>query len=147
DDKWSAVRAAWKGSFEPILASGGTVIAGLLCLLLSDLKSNSTLGPVAAIGIVFAMLSALTLLPALLALFGRAVFWPRRPAFEPQRAADENPLDARGVWPRLARLVRRRPRLIWISTTVVLAIAAAGVGQLKENGRGSCRGTARRSGA
>ena len=53
---------------------------GLLCLLLSDLKSNSTLGPVAAIGIVFAMLSALTLLPALLFVFGRAAFWPRVPA-------------------------------------------------------------------
>src|SRR5690606_38107796 len=49
EDKWTAIRAAWKNSFEPILASGGTVIAGLLCLLLSDLKSNSTLGPVAAI--------------------------------------------------------------------------------------------------
>jgi len=134
EDKWTAISAAWKGAFEPILASGGTVIAGLLCLLLSDLKSNSTLGPVAAIGIVFAMLSALTLLPALLGLFGRAVFWPRRPRFEPEHAADENPLDERGAWPRLARLVRRRPRLIWISTTVVLAIAAAGVVQLQASG-------------
>ena len=62
-DKGTAIMAAWRGSVEPIVASGGTVIAGLLCLLLSDLKSNSTLGPVAAIGIVFAMLSALTLLP------------------------------------------------------------------------------------
>src|SRR5690606_33974663 len=73
--KWTATMAAIKGSFEPILASGGTVIAGLLCLLLSDLKSNSTLGPVASIGIVFAMLSALTLLPALLYAFGRAAYW------------------------------------------------------------------------
>src|SRR5690606_13626430 len=43
-------------------------------------------------------------------------------------------LDGRGVWPRLARLVRRRPRLIWISTTVVLVIAAAGVVQLQASG-------------
>ncbi|WP_193596365.1 MMPL family transporter [Microbacterium sp. YJN-G] len=133
-DKGAALRAAWKGSFEPILASGGTVIAGLLCLLLSDLKSNSTLGPVASIGIVFAMLSALTLLPALLLLFGRAAFWPRRPLFEPGHTADENPLDASGAWPRLARLISRRPRLIWIATTVVLAIAAAGVVQLQASG-------------
>src|SRR5699024_7641550 len=81
-DRGAAIAAAWKGSVEPIAASGGTVIAGLLCLLLSDLKSNSTLGPVASIGIVFAMLSALTLLPALLFAFGRAAFWPRRPRFE-----------------------------------------------------------------
>ncbi|MGO3147135.1 MAG: efflux RND transporter permease subunit, partial [Leucobacter sp.] len=55
EDKWVATVLALKGSVEPILASGGTVIAGLLTLLLSDLKSNSTLGPVAAIGILFAM--------------------------------------------------------------------------------------------
>ncbi|WP_051298106.1 MMPL family transporter [Brevibacterium album] len=76
---WDAVRTAVRGSLEPIVASGGTVIAGLLCLLLSDLKSNSALGPVAAIGIVFAMLSALTFLPSVLVLLGRAAFWPRVP--------------------------------------------------------------------
>src|SRR5699024_6772176 len=59
EDKWSATLQAIKGSMEPILASGSTVIAGLLMLLLSDLESNSTLGPVASIVIVFAMLSAL----------------------------------------------------------------------------------------
>ncbi|BDZ37865.1 membrane protein [Microbacterium suwonense] len=133
-NRWQAVGAAWKGAFEPILASGGTVIAGLLCLLLSDLKSNSTLGPVAAIGIVFAMLAALTLLPALLGLFGRAAFWPRRPAYDPDRVADASPLDAPGLWPRLARSIRRRPRVIWISTALVLAIAAVGLVQLDAAG-------------
>lgn len=73
-DKWIATVNALKASVEPIVASGSTVIAGLLCLLFSDLKSNSTLGPVAAIGIVFAMLSALTLLPAILFAFGRVAF-------------------------------------------------------------------------
>ena len=91
-DKWIATHRAIKGSFEPILASGGTVIAGLMCMLLSDLKSNSTLGPVASIGIIFAMLSALTLLPAILFAFGRSAFWPRRPKFEPEVA-----MPARGM--------------------------------------------------
>ncbi|WP_220465684.1 MMPL family transporter [Microbacterium esteraromaticum] len=134
ENRWAAVAAAWRGSFEPILASGGTVIAGLLCLLLSDLKSNSTLGPVAAIGIVFAMLAALTLLPALLGLFGRAAFWPKRPAYEPERVAEVDPLEGRGLWPRLARGIRSRPRLIWISTAIVLAVAAVGVVQLDAKG-------------
>lgn len=129
-DKGAALTAAWKGSVEPIVASGGTVIAGLLCLLLSDLKSNSTLGPVAAIGIVFAMLSALTLLPALLLLFGRAVFWPRRPRFEPEVVAEEHGMRTTGLWARLARLIKRRPRVIWIVTTLVLLAGAAGVTQL-----------------
>ena len=133
-DKGVALLAAWKGSVEPIAASGGTVIAGLLCLLLSDLKSNSTLGPVAAIGIVFAMLSALTLLPSLLLLFGRAVFWPRRPRFEPEVVAAEHGMRTTGLWARLAGLIKRRPRVIWIVTTLVLVAGAAGVTQLDANG-------------
>lgn len=133
-DKGAAVAAAWKGSFEPIVASGGTVIAGLLCLLLSDLKSNSTLGPVAAIGIVFAMLSALTLLPSLLLLFGRAAFWPRRPSFEPDVVAAEGGMPSTGLWARLATAISRRPRTIWVVTTLVLLIGALGVTQLNASG-------------
>ena len=134
EDKGTAVMAAWKGSFEPIVASGGTVIAGLLCLLLSDLKSNSTLGPVAAIGIVFAMLAALSLLPALLLLFGRAVFWPRRPRFEPEVVAEEHGMRTTGLWARLAGVITRRPRVIWIVTTLVLLAGAAGITQLNAVG-------------
>lgn len=134
EDKGAAIMAAWKGSFEPIVASGGTVIAGLLCLLLSDLKSNSTLGPVAAIGIVFAMLAALTLLPALLLLFGRAVFWPRRPRFEPEVVADEHGMRTTGLWAALSRLISRRPRAIWIVTTLVLLVGAVGLTQLDAEG-------------
>ncbi|MBN8206063.1 MMPL family transporter [Microbacterium esteraromaticum] len=134
NDKWVATMSAIKGSFEPILASGGTVIAGLLCLLLSDLKSNSALGPVASIGIIFAMLSALTLLPAMLFAFGRAAFWPRRPRFEPDVVAAEDGMPDRGLWTKLAHLVQRRPRIIWVATTLVLLIGALGVTQLKADG-------------
>lgn len=126
-----AVGNAIRGSAEPILASGGTVIAGLLCLLLSDLKSNSTLGPVAAIGIAFAMLSALTLLPALLFVFGRPVFWPRIPALD--SAGAPHPHVSAG-WRRLAAFVSRRPRSIWVVTTLVLAVAATGLLQLNAQG-------------
>ena len=78
--RWEATVRALKGSFEPIIAAGGTVIAGLLCLLLSDLISNQQLGPVAAIGIVTSILAGLTLLPALLLAFGRVAFWPLAPS-------------------------------------------------------------------
>ncbi|WP_244632055.1 MMPL family transporter [Microbacterium sp. Se63.02b] len=97
-DKGTALMAAWKGSVEPIVASGGTVIAGLLCLLLSDLKSNSTLGPVAAIGIVFAMLAALTLLPSILFAFGRAAFWPRRPTSSLTSLPPSTAIRETGLW-------------------------------------------------
>lgn len=133
-DKWTASWKGLRGSFEPILASGGTVIAGLLCLLLSDLKSNSTLGPVASIGIFFAMASALTFLPALLYVFGRAAFWPRRPRFEPEVVAAEDGVPSRGIWARTGRVVERRPRRIWIATTLVLFLGAVGVTQLDAQG-------------
>lgn len=133
-DNWRATLRAIRGSFEPIIASGGTVIAGLLCLLLSDLKSNSTLGPVAAIGIVFAMLAALTLLPALLFAFGRAAYWPRRPVFEPDVVAAEGGVHPAGLWTTLTRLIARRPRMIWIATTLVLLLGAVGITQLNAVG-------------
>lgn len=133
-DKWSATLRAVKGSIEPILASGSTVIAGLLMLLLSDLKSNSTLGPIASIGIVFAMLSALTLLPAILFAFGRGAFWPKRVKYEPEIVVAELGIPGEGLWPGVARKVKKRPRTIWIVTTLILLVGAAGATQLKADG-------------
>ena len=133
-DPWVASIGAIRGSFEPIVASGGTVIAGLLCLLLSDLKSNSTLGPVAAIGIIFAMLAALTLLPAMLFAVGRTAFWPRRPRFEPDVVNAERGMPSRGVWLVLAGSIRRRSRAIWILTTMILALASLGLTRLDATG-------------
>ncbi len=140
--RWDATTSAWRGAFEPILASGGTVIAGLLCLLLSDLATNRALGPIASIGIAFAVLSALTFLPALLALTGRAAFWPFAP--KPGRVGDagqaaealvaDPSAPVRGFWARQARLIARHARPVWIVTTVVLLGASLGVLQLQANG-------------
>ena len=78
ESRFTAIARAWRACVEPIAASAGTVIIGLLCLLLSDLNSNKSLGPIGAIGIACAMFAALTLLPALL-MAGRWLFWPRVP--------------------------------------------------------------------
>lgn len=124
-----ALFTAWRGVLEPVLASGGTVAAGLLCLLFSDLNSNKALGPVAAIGIAFAVLAALTLLPALLLLLGRVAFWPRAPRFdtgwEPRRD---------GIWARAAALVARRARPLWIGLVVLLALCSLGLLGLRASG-------------
>lgn len=132
--RWDATVRSWRGSFEPILASGGTVIAGLLCLLLSDLASNRALGPIAAIGIAFAMLSALTFLPALLALVGRAAFWPFIPKHPAPEVSDDTDQPVRGIWQRVARFIARFARPVWISSTIVLLIGAAGITQLNADG-------------
>ncbi|MDN5899447.1 MAG: efflux RND transporter permease subunit [Brachybacterium sp.] len=133
-ERGRATLKALRGTLEPVLASGGTVIAGLLCLLLSDLKSNSTLGPVAAIGIVFAMAAALTFLPAVLYATGRVAFWPRRPLYAPDAPATGTDPAAHGIWGRIALAVRRRPRPLWVITAAVLALGCLGVTQLEADG-------------
>lgn len=130
---WGATLAALKGAWEPIVASGSTVIAGLLCLLLSDLSSNKALGPVAAIGIGFSILAALTFLPAMLLLAGRVALWPKAPAFgspHPVLSGD----GARGIWPRIASLIRRAPRRLWIGLTIVLLLGCVGLSGLRADG-------------
>jgi len=132
-----AIRVAVRGTYEPILASGGTVILGVLCLLASDLASNRGLGPVAALGIAAALIAAFTFLPAVLLLLGRAAFWPLMPRPSAGRAmagTTEEIVREHRLWGRVASAVRARPRLWWVGTVVVLAAAAAFVPQLRAEG-------------
>ncbi|MGD0166331.1 MAG: MMPL family transporter [Gaiellaceae bacterium] len=87
---------------ETITFSAATVIAALVCLVLASFGLYSGLGPALAIGVGFLLLSGLTLLPALLTIFGRAVFWPSHP--QPGRAY-------RGLWGSIAGRIVRRPAL------------------------------------
>ncbi|OXM51383.1 hypothetical protein CFP71_25345 [Amycolatopsis thailandensis] len=128
DDARSALRTAWRSTIEPIAASAGTVILGVLCLLFSDLNSNKGLGPVAAIGIGAAFLTTITFLPAVLALCGRNAFWPFRPAVAPPKE------ETGGLWGRVSGWISRAPRTVWIVTTVVLLAGGAFLPQLKASG-------------
>lgn len=128
---YQAIVTSWKRSLEPIVAAGGTVIAGLLCLLLSDLSSNKALGPVGAIGIVFAIVSALTLLPSLLLAFGRKAFWPRIPQY---LAAKTVAKHSSTFWSKVADFVHRHTRKIWVITTAALLISSLGLLQLNADG-------------
>lgn len=132
--RWNATKEAFKGALEPILASGGTVIVGLLCLLLSDLASNKALGPVGAIGIAMAMLSALTFLPAVLLLTGRKAFWPVVPRATPEARRIHETKSQRSVWHKVGEIVRLHPRPIWIVTVIALGCAALFAPQLKADG-------------
>lgn len=129
---YEAILTSWKRSLEPIAAAGGTVIAGLLCLLLSDLNSNKALGPVGAVGIVFAVISSLTLLPSLLLAGGRKLFWPRLPHYNGEDAALTVPKGS--IWPRVAKFVQSRPRPVWIISVLTLLVLSAGILQLKASG-------------
>jgi putative drug exporter of the RND superfamily len=94
----------------------------------SDLASNRGLGPIGGIGIACALAAMLTLLPAALALLGRAAFWPFRPHF------GSIPAQEHGIWSRVARVVGRRPRLIGVLTVVILLGLTTGVSRLDANG-------------
>ncbi|MGF0175695.1 MMPL family transporter [Streptomyces sp. Marseille-Q5077] len=118
-DRAAAAMAAVRRSFGAITASAATVALGLMALLASDLTNNRALGPVGAIGIVCAVLSTLTFLPAVLALLGRTAYWPSRPKPKAQSA------QGSGVWRRVAATVDGRPRRVWLVTALVLAVFAA----------------------
>lgn len=137
-NRTAAAITAWKAAWEPILASGATVIIALLCLLLSDLNSNKALGPVAAAGILCSLFASLTLLPALMALLGRAAFWPFRPKVLPETEREPELVTGlegqKGLWRATGALVSRRPRTVWIASVLLLLVASAGVLQLKANG-------------
>ena len=116
ESRFDAMKVAWRGVVEPIVASGSTVTIGLLVLLLSQLNNNRGLGPVGAIGIVCSMITILTFLPAVLVIFGRWIFWPKVARFG---EADEK---LTGGWARVAAATARHPRKYWIGATAVLIV-------------------------
>lgn len=118
-DRFTAVRAAVRESWGAIVASAATVGLGLLALLLSDLTNNRALGPVGAIGIVCAVLTTLTFLPAVLVLLGGAAYWPARPHAKPDSGTGH------GLWKRVATTVDRSPRKVWALSLVALLACAA----------------------
>ena len=70
----------------------------------------------------------MTLLPALLVITGRWVFWPDRP-----RYGSAEP-TTRGIWARIGRRIAARPRVVWITTAVILGAMAIGLTGLKASG-------------
>ena len=125
EDRHEAMAIALRRAGPAIVASAGTVMIGLLCLLAAELNSNRGLGPVAAAGIACALLAMITLLPALLAILGRWLFWPFIPRFGTAVRDDGS------IWGRVAGWVGRRPRPAWIGTALLLAALALGLTRLE----------------
>jgi len=128
EDKHEAVRIAMHKAGPAIVASAATVMAALLTLSLAEVTGTSGLGPIGALGVGLAMVSMLTILPALLAITGRKAFWP----FIPQYGS-EGIDETHGRWSRIARWVGRGPRRVWIGTAVVLLVLCLGLTQLNSD--------------
>ncbi|WP_377274480.1 MMPL family transporter [Peterkaempfera sp. SMS 1(5)a] len=117
---YEAMRAALRGCGPAILASSGTVAAGLLCLLAADLNSSRGMGPIAAVGVLSALVAMVTLLPALLVLLGRRVFWPLVPAY------GSRPPQRRGLFAAMGTSAARRPAAVLAGGAVLLGALALG---------------------
>lgn len=128
EDRHEAMAFALHRAAPAIFASAGTVVAGMLCLTLAEMNSTAGLGPVNAIGVTITLLVMVTLLPALLVILGRWVFWPKRPTF-----GSPEPTST-GIWARVGGAIAPRPRRVWVITTLVLGVAALGLFRLDTGG-------------
>lgn len=117
---YEAMRAALRGCGPAIPASSGTVAAGLLCLLAADLNSSRGMGPVGMIGVLAALVAMTTLLPAVLVLLGRRVFWPLIPAF------GSTPKARRSLFAAMGTSAARRPAIVLAGGAVLLGALALG---------------------
>jgi RND superfamily putative drug exporter len=127
---YDAMSAALRGCGPAVLASSGTVAAGLLCLLAADLNSSSGMGPVGMVGVLAALVAMTTLLPAVLVLLGRRVFWPLIPAF------GSAPRARRSLFAVMGTSAARRPAAVLAGGAALLGALALGTlnltGDLKQ---------------
>jgi RND superfamily putative drug exporter len=125
EDKHEAMQIALQRVGPAIVASGLTVVVAMLVLLVAKAGDVRSLGPVAAIGIASAFIAGVTLLPALLTVFGRAGFWPRRAtvAFDPGATFHAR----QGIWRRVGDAVVRRPVPALVATVILVGGGALGL--------------------
>ncbi|MFJ2826702.1 MMPL family transporter [Streptomyces sp. NPDC087263] len=117
---YDAMVVALRGCGPAVLASSGTVAVGLLCLLAADLNSSRGMGPLGALGVLCALVAMLTLLPAVLVLLGRRVFWPLVPAF------GSRPKERRSLFTAMGSSAGRRPYAVLAGGAVLLGALALG---------------------
>ncbi|AZM53163.1 hypothetical protein DMA15_11625 [Streptomyces sp. WAC 01529] len=130
EQPYDAMVAALRGCGPAVLASSGTVAAGLLCLLAADLNSSRGMGPLGTVGVLCALAAMLTLLPAILVLLGRRVFWPLVPAY------GSTPKQRRSLFAAMGGSAGRRPLAVLAGGGVLLGALALGAfslpGSLKQ---------------
>ena len=130
-DKGEAMERALRRAGPALLASGLTVIAAMLVLLLAEAGSTKALGPVSAIGVACALLAGLTLLPALLTAYGRRGFWPRSESVACR--PEEELAETQGVWRRVGGRVLQRPGIALAATLGLFGLFSLGLLSYQED--------------
>ncbi|QYJ03354.1 MMPL family transporter [Nocardioides panacisoli] len=127
EDRFAAMAVAVRSTTEAVLASSTTVVLGLLTLLLSVVPTTRGLGLACAVGVAIAAFTALVVLPRVLVLFGRWVFWPIVP-----RVGQTALVDSRtSLWRRLGTAVSARPGRFAVTAVLLLGTLAAGLTQVR----------------
>ncbi len=122
ESRVEAMRIALRQTAHAVLASATTVVLGVLSLTLSLFPSTRGLGVACAVGIVVAATFVLVALPATLVLFGRWVFWPKRPRLGSTSLAEGDTL-----WGRVGTAVSRRPARFVAATLALVALLSIGL--------------------
>lgn len=125
ENRHQAMAVALRGAGPAIIASGSTVVLALLALTLADLAGTRALGIVCATGIVIAMISALTVLPAALVVFGRGIFWPFVPKFGGINKSES------GLWAKVGQGVSRKPVAVSVIGVIILGALATGASSIQ----------------
>ncbi len=112
---------------EAVGCAALAVIAAFGALVLAVLGFFRSLGPALAVGVAVMLIAALTLVPAVVRVLGRYVFWPARPG-----PVASSPRVSK-VFPVLGRLVGRRPGLVLAGGVLVLGAAASGLAVIQPN--------------
>ena len=128
ENRHEAMAFALHRAAPAILASAATVVIGMLCLLFAEMNSTAGLGPVAAAGIAVTFVVMVTLLPALMVILGRWIFWPKIPTF-----GSAEPTQS-GLWARIGAWIAPRRRQVWVGTSAILAVACLGLFSLDTAG-------------
>ena len=134
-DKHEAMRRTMRGVGGAVASAGATILIASAALTFAILRSYQSLGPVIAIAVGLMMLAALTLIPAVLTIVGRRVFWPMQPRLDLEAAEQsEAPPDwRRSIYGRVGSVVLRWPRASLAATTAALALLIAGLFAFEPN--------------
>ncbi|WP_165164075.1 MMPL family transporter [Corynebacterium qintianiae] len=121
-DRFAAMARAWRPTVATIVASAATVVIGVLCLLLSHTPTTRALGAAAAYGVAVALFFGAFVLPGILVLFGRWIFWPKTPR--------EGDTTEHRVFDAVGAFVAARPAAVLTSSLAVLGVMCIGALQI-----------------
>ncbi len=123
EDPHESLMVALCRAGQVILSAAVTVMLAFAALLVASIGQLRTLAPGLIIGVGLMLLAALTLVPAVLSLFGAAVFWPTTPKpHDPARRTRSE---------RMGAAVAKRPGVVLLASVIVLVVLATGVLNLK----------------